>query len=69
MNFELIGSIFDVVGKVMVAFTAIAVHHRFRKEHKVDEFVFKMMKLEQIIGIFGITFIIIGFFLQLPGKL
>ena len=69
MNFTLIGSIFDVVGKVMVAFTAIAVHHRLRKEHKIDEFVFKAMKLEQIIGLLGIAFIIIGFFLQLPGKL
>ena len=65
----LLGFILDVVGKVMVAFTAIMVHHRFRKEHKVDEAVFKVMKCEQVIGIVGVVFIIIGFLLQLPGKL
>ncbi|MDA2936397.1 hypothetical protein MYX06_04235 [Patescibacteria group bacterium AH-259-L05] len=69
MNLELIGYIFDVAGKIMVAFTAIMVHHRFWKEHKIDEFVFKTMRKEQIIGIIGIIFILIGFFLQLPTKL
>lgn len=69
MNLELIGYIFDVTGKIMIAFTAIMVHHRFRKEHKVDELVFKSMKREQLIGIIGIVFILIGFFLQLPTKL
>lgn len=69
MSIELIGYIFDVVGKLMIAFTAVMVHHRFLKEHKVDEFVFKTMKKEQIIGIIGIIFILIGFFLQLPTKL
>jgi len=66
---ELLGFIFDVVGKVMVAFTAIMVHHRFRKEHKIDERVFKSMRREQIIGIIGIALIVLGFFLQLPSKL
>ncbi|MDA2922993.1 hypothetical protein MYX07_07055 [Patescibacteria group bacterium AH-259-L07] len=69
MNLELIGHISDVVGKIMVAFTAIMVHHRFWKEHKVDELVFRSMKREQLIGIIGIIFILIGFFLQLPTKL
>ena len=66
---ELLGFIFDVVGKVMVAFTAIMVHHRFRKEHKIDERVFKSMRREQFIGIIGIALIVFGFFLQLPSKL
>lgn len=69
MNIELLGFILDVVGKVMVAYTAIAVHRRFWKEHKIDEFVFNSMKREQVIGIAGITLIVIGFFLQLPAKL
>ena len=66
---ELLGFICDVVGKVMVAFTAIMVHHRFRKEHKIDERVFKSMRREQFIGIIGIALIVFGFFLQLPSKL
>lgn len=66
---ELIGFTLDVVGKIMVAFTAIMVHHRFRKEHKVDEKVFRSMRREQVIAIVGILLIITGFFLQLPSKL
>lgn len=66
---ELIGFTLDVVGKIMVAYTAIAVHHRFWKEHKIDQAVFKAMKAEQLIGIIGIILIIAGFFLQLPAKL
>lgn len=66
---ELLGFILDVIGKIMVAFTAIMVHSRFQKEHKVDEFVFKEMRREKIIGVAGIFLIIIGFFLQLPGKI
>lgn len=68
-NMELLGFILDVIGKVMVAYTAITVHHRVWKEHKIDEAVFGAMKREQIIGITGIVLIIIGFFLQIPAKL
>jgi len=66
---ELIGFILDIQGKVMVAFTAIMVHHRFRKEHKVDERVFRSMRREQVIAIIGIIFMVAGFLLQLPSKL
>jgi hypothetical protein len=69
MDASFIGFILDTVGKIMVAYTAIVVHHRFWKEHKIDDIVFKAMKREQIIGILGITLIIIGFFLQIPSKL
>lgn len=69
MNIELLGFILDVAGKVMVAYAAIKVHHRFWKEHRVDEFVFKAMKREQVIGIAGVLLIIVGFLLQIPSKL
>lgn len=69
MNIALLGFILDVIGKVMVAYAAIKVHRRFWKEHKVDEFVFKAMKREQIIGIAGVILIIISFLMQLPSKL
>lgn len=69
MNIEFLGFVLDVIGKIMVAYTAIAVHRRVWKEHKIDEIVFKVMKNEQIIGIAGIILIIIGFILQIPSKL
>lgn len=69
MSIELLGFTLDVIGKVMVAYTAIAVHRRFWKEHKIDEAVFWVMKTEQFVGIAGIVLIIIGFLLQLPAKL
>ncbi|MCH8987103.1 hypothetical protein IIA94_02970 [Patescibacteria group bacterium] len=65
----LIGETLDVVGKIMIAFTVLMVHHRFRKEHKVDEKVFKAMRREQIIGLLGIALIVIGYFLRLPSFL
>jgi len=68
MNTEFIGFTLDVVGKIMVAFTAIMVHHRFRKEHKIDEKVFRAMKREQVIGVIGITLIVVGYLLQAPLK-
>jgi len=69
MSIEFIGFILDVMGKVMVAFTAIMVHRRFRKEHKVDERIFRAMRREQLFGIIGIIFIILGFLLQAPFKI
>ena len=63
------GFTIDVIGKIMIAYTAITVHRRFFKEHRVDERVFRAMKREQWVGIVGVIFIIAGYFMQLPGKL
>ena len=63
---ELLGETLDVIGKIMIAYTAIMVHFRFRKEHQIDEKVFKTMKSEQLIGIIGIVFIIIGYVIRVP---
>ena len=69
MSVEFIGFTLDVMGKVLVAFTAIMVHYRFRREHKIDEKVFRAMRREQVIGLIGIFLIILGFLLQVPSKL
>ena len=66
---ELLGFSLDVLGKIMVAFTAIMVHHRFRKEHKVDEKVFRSMRREQVVAVVGIALIVAGYLLQLPSKM
>lgn len=62
---EIIVSTLDIIGKIMVAYTAIAVHHRVWKEHKIDRAVFRAMKREQWIGIAGIGFMIVAYFLHI----
>lgn len=66
---EFIGLSLEVLGTVMIAYTALSVHHRVRKEHKIDEVVFKHMKREQAVGIIGIVLIIAGYLLQISSKL
>jgi len=69
MNLIFIGFTLDVIGKIMVAFTAIMVHHRMLNEHKIDKIVFRSMKQEQMIGLLGIIFIVVGYIMQIPSKL
>lgn len=64
-----LGFTLDVIGKILVAYTAVMVHHRVWQEHKIDNKVFKSMKSEKILAFIGILFIIAGYFLQLPTKL
>ena len=65
----LIGFTIDVIGKVLIAYTAVMVHHRVWKEHKIDNKVFDEMKREKVVAFFGIFLLILGYFLQLPTKL
>lgn len=64
---RIIGRTLDVIGKIMIAFTAIMVHHRFLQEHKVDEQVFKTMKREQRLAMFGVALIVVGFIIEMAG--
>jgi len=66
---EFLGFTLETVGKILIAYTAIAVHRRFWKEHKIDDKVFASMKIEQVLGIIGIVFIVAGYFLQVPFKI
>lgn len=66
---ELLGHTMDAFGKILISYTAIAVHYRVRKEHKIDESVFKTMRTEQALGVIGIIFIVIGYILEIPGKI
>jgi hypothetical protein len=60
----LLGQTLQVTGEVMIGLTAIMVHRRVWREHKIDPAVYAEMKREQIVGIVGISFLIIGFLLQ-----
>ncbi len=69
MTLEFIGFTLDVLGKILVAYTAIMVHYRVWREHKIDEKVFRAMKKESLVGILGVALMVIGYFLQIPYKL
>jgi len=49
----------------MIAYTAIRVHWRVRQEHRIDKRVFREMRQEHVVGIFGMIFIIIAYILEI----
>lgn len=55
----------DIIGKVMVAYTALAVHTRVRRAHKIDTAVFLAMRRESGIGIAGILFMVAGYIIHI----
>ncbi len=62
---EYIGLTLQTIGEIFIAFTVLKVHERILKEHRIDDNVFKVIKLEQMLGIFGIIFIVIGYVLSI----
>ena len=63
MSLELIsivGRIVGTLGAILVARTALRVHHRVWKEHKIDNHVFTEMHREQKMGIVGIVAMVAG---------
>jgi len=52
----------QVTGEVLIGLTAIMVHRRVWKEHKINPAVYKEMKREQIMGVLGIILLISGYF-------
>lgn len=62
---QIIGYTLDLFGKLLIAFTAIMVHHRVQQEHKIDKQVFDEMKKEKVLAMIGILLMIIGYFFHL----
>lgn len=63
MSLELIGIIGRIIGTlgaILVARTALRVHHRVWREHKIDSEVFSEMHREQKVGMFGLGAMIVG---------
>lgn len=54
----------DLIGKIMVAYTVLAVHAIVHREQKIDAIVFRAMKKEKIIVIAGIAFMILGYIIH-----
>ena len=61
----IVSAILEFIGTILVAFTALRVHHRFLMEHQIDDKVFSTMKREQLVGLIGIAFLSTGFLLHL----
>ena len=61
---EIIAYTFDFVGKLLIAFTAVMVHHRVQKEHKIDKRVFDEMKRERMLALIGIALMALGYLLH-----
>ena len=60
MNF--VAETLDVVGVVLIGLAALRVHHRVLHEHKIDQEVFHVMRLEQGLGVLGILLIVVSYF-------
>lgn len=65
---EAFGFIIDTVGKLLVAYTTLMVHHRVANEHKIDGKVFQVMKRERLYGFIGMGMIIVGSLIELAAK-
>lgn len=63
MSLELIGIIGRIIGTfgaILVARTALRVHHRVWQKHKIDREVFSEMHREQKFGMVGLGAMIVG---------
>lgn len=60
-----ISDILTLIGEIIIAYAVIAVHDRMREEHKIDAEVYKTMKRERLLMIFGIVLLFAGFSLRI----
>ena len=65
MNAQFLGLTLDVLGAVLIAFTALSVHHKFLTERKVDEKVLRTMKFEQRLGVLGVILLVVGYLVRI----
>jgi len=54
-----------MVGKVLLGIAVLRVHGHIIKEHQIDFAVIKMMEKERLVSITAVTFIIIGYVLEI----
>lgn len=55
----------DAAGTICIAFAALGVHRRVLSERKIDRHVFRVMKLEQGLGVFGILCIALSYIIKI----
>lgn len=64
MNWFVYGATFDIIGKILIGIAVLLVHKCLMKEHKIGIKVIKKMKLERLLVILGIGFMIIGYLIH-----
>ena len=65
MDYFIISEFLKTSGEILIGLTAIMVHRRVWKEHKIDEAVYREMKQEQGLGIVGIMLLLGGFMVDI----
>ena len=65
MSLYVLATSIDMLGKVMVAFTALRVHRRVLSDHKLDKSVFLELRHEQIVGVGGVVFIVAAYAMKM----
>ncbi len=61
---EILPTSLETLGTVFIAFAALRVHHRVLYEHKIDDKVFREMRREWKVGLFGMFLVILGYLLS-----
>jgi len=64
MTISFIAVIFEFLGGIMIAITALLVHHSVWKEKRIDEKVLREIRHERIFAILGMVFMFVGFSLR-----
>lgn len=62
---EIFAFTLDLIGKLLISFTAIMVHHRVQLEHKIDKKVYAEMKKEKALALVGIGFMVSGYLVHI----
>ena len=68
MLLEFIGETIDIIGKILIALTAIAVHDTVLEEKGVDDRVQRTIRKEHVYGFLGIGLLILGYILRQLGR-
>ena len=50
-----------VLGEVLIGISVLLVHRRMMQDHRIDKKVIRDIRKEQLVGILGIAFIIVGY--------
>jgi len=65
MSLFIVAITIGMVGKVLLGLAVLRVHGHIIKEHHIDFSVIKMMERERLVSMTAVTFIIIGYVLEI----
>jgi len=65
MDWFLVATTFDVIGKVMIGVSVLFVHRRIVREKKIDKSVLREIRSERWFTILGIILIAVGYLIHL----